>query len=112
VVGLCVRRRVYDRPEPVGENRRVGSVLGPHLRVNEDGRGVEQPGWVVVRWHTGGSEPIHVNDLQLGDDTHDFLRRVYSHHVGQTNFKDATGVRIRSVRSNGWRNDGLIPAFH
>jgi hypothetical protein len=61
-------------------------VASLHQRV-EDGKGIEQLGWVVVRWDSGGAEPLHVRDLQLADDTQDFLRRVYSHHVRQSNSK-------------------------
>lgn len=57
------------------------------------------PGWAVVRWDTGGAEPLHVNDLQLEDDTQDFLRRVYSHNVRTKTDKDSLRGRAEALKN-------------
>jgi len=93
VEGLRVRQRAVHGIEDV--SGAVGTVSGAHQKV-ENGRGIKQPGWVVVRWDAGGADILHVTSLQLADDTHDFLRRVYSHRVHNNFGKQTSHASIRN----------------
>mmetsp|Transcript_121616 Transcript_121616/g.192531 ORF Transcript_121616/g.192531 Transcript_121616/m.192531 type:complete len:613 (+) Transcript_121616:13-1851(+) len=100
-IGVGVRRRCTNSTSCNDKVLELGKVVGNH-RVAEGRRVVEKVGWVDVRWDTGVTEALHVHDLQLGDDTYDFLRRVFAHYAKRGSSMGL--AKARSVIANEHSN--------
>jgi len=74
----------------------LGTMLGPKTAVAANGEGCASlcEGWVIVKWDHGGTEPQHVDDLQVADDTTDFVKRVVKFHG---NSVAATSPKLEAV---------------